>query len=429
MFERNARIAIIGAGAAGLSAASCLRDAGFSNITLYEREGRPGGKCETWTHGGASFELGAVLGTDDYEATLGLMARVGLPPDRFRQKKRFRGPDPAGCAFPPGWVRMDKTVPDYIKPLEVPLIVLQILSYALRARRWKGAWLPGNADFPPDLSASYQSWLERHRLELMGKAVKIPFTTFGYGYYESVPAAYAVKYIDPGIAWSLANQRRMFYWKDGVQSLWERLAATERVLYRSRIERIERPERGGVVISANGQTENYEALIVTSPLDELGRFMELDGEEVDLFARIITMDYRVYTLKADGFSKRAGFIPRTFERDEGMGRMMIWDRRDWAQDIYTVYVLGDWRIDDARVRRSIETDFEAAGASVTKWLECRLWKYFPHVTGRDIAAGWYRRAEALQGRRSTYYAGEVMSFSTIEHVARYSRDLVKRFFA
>ena len=43
--ERAQRIAIIGAGAAGLTAAEELKDKGYQNITVFERTDRAGGKC------------------------------------------------------------------------------------------------------------------------------------------------------------------------------------------------------------------------------------------------------------------------------------------------------------------------------------------------------------------------------------------------
>jgi monoamine oxidase len=41
---KDARIAVIGAGASGLTAAHTLRKKGYSNITVYEKDNRVGGK-------------------------------------------------------------------------------------------------------------------------------------------------------------------------------------------------------------------------------------------------------------------------------------------------------------------------------------------------------------------------------------------------
>jgi hypothetical protein len=55
-------------------------------------------------------------------------------------------------------------------------------------------------------------------------------------------------------------------------------------------------------------------------------------------------------------------------------------------------------------------------------------EYFPHVGPADMATGYYNTLEGMQGARGTYYAGEVMSFASIEVCARCARALVARCF-
>ncbi|MCK7503718.1 MAG: FAD-dependent oxidoreductase [Desulfobacterales bacterium] len=43
--DRNERIGIVGAGAAGLSLARRLADSGFRSVTVLERESEPGGSA------------------------------------------------------------------------------------------------------------------------------------------------------------------------------------------------------------------------------------------------------------------------------------------------------------------------------------------------------------------------------------------------
>jgi hypothetical protein len=68
------------------------------------------------------------------------------------------------------------------------------------------------------------------------------------------------------------------------------------------------------------------------------------------------------------------------------------------------------------------------GARLNKVRAVRRWRYFPHVSTADMAAGFYEKLEALQGQRRTFYCGEIMSFSTLECSVRYARQLVERFF-
>lgn len=54
-------VVIVGAGLAGLSAASALRD---RNVLVLEREARPGGRVQTWSSHGVRCDLGAVFAFD-----------------------------------------------------------------------------------------------------------------------------------------------------------------------------------------------------------------------------------------------------------------------------------------------------------------------------------------------------------------------------
>lgn len=57
--DSNARIAIIGAGPAGLSTAWFLLKNGFHNVTVLEKLGRVGGLCKSITIDGMSYDIGA----------------------------------------------------------------------------------------------------------------------------------------------------------------------------------------------------------------------------------------------------------------------------------------------------------------------------------------------------------------------------------
>jgi hypothetical protein len=66
---------------------------------------------------------------------------------------------------------------------------------------------------------------------------------------------------------------------------------------------------------------------------------------------------------------------------------------------------------------------ERLGGRVKKLLARRAWRYFPHVSSQDFAAGFHGRLEALQGRRRTYYTGELTAFSCVEAVVARSQML------
>ncbi len=59
--SKDQKIAIIGAGISGLTAAHTLKKLGYDNITIFEANDRVGGKVHTVEIDGYIYELGAVF--------------------------------------------------------------------------------------------------------------------------------------------------------------------------------------------------------------------------------------------------------------------------------------------------------------------------------------------------------------------------------
>ena len=75
--HRKARIAILGAGPAGLAAAQYLKERGYDDVLILEKLGRTGGLCKTITDGYQSFDLGANYLTPAYRETKRFARMVG----------------------------------------------------------------------------------------------------------------------------------------------------------------------------------------------------------------------------------------------------------------------------------------------------------------------------------------------------------------
>lgn len=425
--DRSEKIGIIGAGASGLSLARRLRDAGFRSVKVLERESEPGGKCRTYRAEGGNWELGAVLGTTDYRDTLDLMRRVGLKPWKSSAPNRI----PEDAFVNRGFWPCERLFPGWIGIGELPEGLLEILRYHILAPRYRAAFAPGHAGSPEELAESFQVWVNRHGMQVLAKAIAIPYTTFGYGYYDESPAAYVLKFFEPGIVRALALQFKFFKWREGVQTLWERLAADLDVRYSLEVREI---RRGGTV-KVNGRERRsgepfqfeFDRLVLACPLDESLVLLDASEEERDLYSRILHKDYRVYLKRARNFRVPAGFAPARFDRS-GIGRAMIWDDRVPGSGIHTFYVLGDGAQADADIEAGLDEDIRAMGGEPGQTVARVRWKYYPHVSCEDYRAGWYERFEAQQGRNRTFACGEVASFSTVERVIRYSNDLARRFF-
>jgi predicted NAD/FAD-dependent oxidoreductase len=411
-FGRDTRIGIIGGGASGLTAAHHLAQAGFSHVTVLEREARVGGKCCSVPVGSHVYELGAVLGNRDYTATLDLMRAVGVQ----------GGPTEGLHCYD-----MNGRPCDLFPRTEIPRVAWQVLvHYAWATQvRYRRIQEPGLAGVHRNLSEPFSEFARRHSLESLPRAFSPPFTAFGYGFFDEVPAAYVLKYLDLHMVESLVAPSRRIEWPDGTEALWTRLAERHDVRTATTVRRVTRGDTVHVETD-NGPLE-FDALILTSPLDQALGFLDATPTERRLFSAIRTYDYHVLLCRISGLPEGSGLLPAHFLARH-YGHVLLWYHRNHDDPLYTVYALGDGHQTEDEIERTCAADLRQLGARLEQVVHARRWHYFPHVTSEVMAGGFYDDLERLQGTNSTYYAGEIMSFATVELCARYSRDLVRRFF-
>jgi len=408
----SARIGVVGAGVSGLTAAHFLNRAGYRHVTVLEKEPRVGGKCCSLTIRGRTYEMGAVIGTLDYTTTLELMRSVGL------QSGSTTGGE---CYDEDG--RHLALVPWYA----YPHVLWQLLvNYRWLTRvRYGRIDEPGLAGVHPDLYEPFGPFARRHGLPSLEHALAPPFTAFGYGYFDEVPTAYVMEYLDLPTIDALRRPERRIVWPDGSQELWSRLAQQHDVRTGVSVRRVTRGKE--VLVETDAGDLEFDALILTGPLDEARGLLDCSPIERRLFSAIQHYDYWVVLCDVAGLPEGSGYIPAHFTPDRA-GHLLLWYQRWPGDSLCALYALGDFAMPQAAIEQTISADLARMGASLRQVVAVRRWKYFPHVGPADMATGYYNTLEGLQGSQGTYYAGEVMSFASIEVCARYARALVARHF-
>ena len=446
--DKKTRICIIGGGPAGLSAGMYLEKKGYENYTILEKSNRVGGKCWSPVYKGRHYEMGAIMGVPSYYAVHDAEEFGGVTHDGPKLINHFK--NAKGEDFNP----MDPKVNPYIGQMQEQLrkfgelLETKYKGYDVNGHRgvaqgrYDGfAVTPGREKVSgvnenlKDLTLPFSEFCKLNDIELTQDVWIGPYTSFGYGYFDEIPAAYVLKYLDFQTTMNFVNMN-LWTWKEGTQSIWE---AVDRKLknpsrLNSAISKIERHD-GKVYITVNGNVEEYDKMIVTSPLDSFGDYADIREDEKKYFDRI---DYERYdtmavTIKPENYPEISYYI---FENmtPERYGHLMVYYRRwhDTEDAPITTYVLRNHKdkplIPYEAAKKTALNDLTVMHNPADKIINESAWYYFPHVFSEDYAAGWYDDVEAMQGKYDTYYAGEIMSFGDMDESAEYSYELIQRFF-
>ncbi len=459
MKDLNQRICIIGGGPAGTSAAMYLEKKGYTNYVIYEKSDHVGGKAfspkmKVKTADGKweerTIEMGAVMGCDTYFAVAEC--------EEFGGTTHLDGP-PMGRKF--------KLVDGSDQPTPISVLLKKVMKMKKLAKlldkkyygydvnghrgvaqgkyegmcpspKMKLKRIQGENPNLKDLSMPFSEFLKLNKCEDATTVWKGPFTSFGYGYFDEIPAAYVLKYLDAFTVKQFLRTGKLWTWKNGTQSIWEGVNSHLKnpAILNSEVTNVERRE-DKVLVTVNGNVEEFDKLIICTPLEMFLDYGDAREEEKELFGKIQNKKYFTMAVRtAEGNTPEISYYFFENMTNETRGHMMVFYHRWPAEEVVEQPVvtftlrnhegMEDVPFDEAR--DTTIADMEKCGRKVEQIERIDDWYYFPHVGSKDYADGWYDKVEAMQGKSNTFYAGEVMAFGDMEETVEYSRDLVHRFF-
>ena len=486
MSNTNERICIIGGGPAGLSTAMYLEKKGYSNYVIYEKLNKVGGKC--WspklkvTHNGKteekSFETGAIMGAITYHAVSEMEEFGGyyhkgpeFKPGEPNMRREFRTLDgvvdewtnpKANFSFKKlfGLIKLKKQMKKLNELMQTKYVGYDCYGHIGVAKGEyygisKGVdghcgataensfpnYIKGTNPNLKDLALPFAEFCKLNGVEEVMRIWIAPFTSFGYGFFDEIPAALVMKYLDVTTALEFVNLR-LWTWQDGTQEIYKRVndKLKHPAILETEVVKVERPE-GKVLVTIRSKdgketTEEFDKLVVTTPLDWFAKYADATKEEAELFAKIVHERYCDYiaTFEPGKSPNISGYMVENMV-PERLGHAMVYYNRWQCLDRdcpATVYALAnhtgspDKDFDD--VMKTMDEDMKRVGFPIKEKHFAQEVYYCPHVSAQDYADGWYDKLEALQGTKNTFYAGEIISFGDMEDTCAASKDIVGRFF-
>ena len=289
----------------------------------------------------------------------------------------------------------------------------------------------GHTNASSQLAVPLAQWLGCFGLEALLDIFRPLLAGYGYGYAEEVSASYALRVLSPANVFSCCMPVGRSILPQGYQNFCDALARDVDVRLNSpvtAIRRLQRLDDDVVEIATGASCEAFDAVILTSPLDDLAHIMDCSDAERTLFRAIEYCTYHSVAVEVFDLPISALFIHEHLDRRAGEGRLVFSYTRYADSPLTILYAQADAQTSDDLIIERLREDVTRLGGRMGDVVAHERWRYFPHVSPATFAAGFYDKLEALQGDGGVYFAGEVMSFSSVEAVCRYSCELTERYF-
>jgi protoporphyrinogen oxidase len=435
----DTRIAIIGAGCSGITAAYKLHERGYRNITLYEANDRIGGKVHSANIDGHVIEVGAV-GSLQANRTVMEMAR------ELGWLRLARVEDKITVALKADSGSTVKVLIDRYWGSATPLAVAHGL-----VRFWRVLWLSqfkdvfqiGFYNLHPDVvSLTMTEFARRQRFHSILDLFCASEYGCGYGPMDEIPAVYHLKMMKSlekarfRRQISLGRDCGVYTFEGGYQALWERIISylVDRGLVlclgapvTQVVRQTAEDNQVDVKVVANGQTRTYDRIFVTTSPDQTVKYIDATDEEEDLFGRVSYFNYHSVVFRAEGLDQNEWVAIRHNMKRNRHGHLFCYRHAAPASDLFVGYQFNESTTSDEELDELVRHDIAELGGAVSRIVVRNAWRYFPHLKLQDIDTDCYPRLNTLQGQQGTYYLGGLFAFESTEHCAQFAEFIVKQF--
>ena len=275
---------------------------------------------------------------------------------------------------------------------------------------------------PHDLVAPFAEFVSKYDL---GSVVPLVFNYGqGIGNILDLPALYSINTFGLGVVRNILGRSFLTTAARDNSLLYERATAHlgDDVLLDSQVLRVDRSPDGVRVLVATPDGPRLilaGKLVVTGPplLRSFAGF-DLDATERSLFGQFISGAYYTGVARLSGLPAGVGLSNVAADTPYNLPPLPgLYDVSPTGiPGLYNVKYGSPSPLPEAVVRRNIRTEIERVAKAGTFPVVFEDLEVFAshapfelHVTPRAIAAGFYRRLNALQGRNRTYYSGAAFS--------------------
>lgn len=411
------RIAIIGAGATGLTAAWELKKRGYHDVVVFEKDSRAGGKTHSYPYKGEAFDLGSMtFSTSDHTARLA--EQFGIPYETVEAKRIYL--EKGRSLHPLAYARQKYSF-------------VEILSSYFRFRSLAKKFHSGEMGYRhvlPELCVPFSRFIKQQRLEAITYAAEPAVTGYGYGFYEDVPALYLMKLLESMLGTSFVStlflrKSVMCFFPGGWSQVWERMAQQLVVEFDAPVLRLERQGQEWMLWTKKG-VDFFDRVILTTSLGHAGEMLDMDLYVRKLFSQVHA--YRmVSTLVEGSCALPSGFLVHNTKKGR-FGHVQGIECYKPETKCSVLFQVVPWGMSKETIEQYIREDLAVFGCAVKKIVVQKEWEYFYHVPEQALREGFYEELYARQGEQGLFFANSILNFESVQRCQELAIDLVQKFF-
>ena len=479
------RVAVIGAGISGLTAAYNLKKLGYS-VTVFEADNRVGGKIESvYLPNGAPSsdfivmddtmeakvqalcgdqrptELGAIATWG--ENMVSLMDEVDVPYgvivlDEYNTVVQFLRPTNntnTNNNFNNTNTRQELVTALLSRTEYSGLLSLQfapdqdpeeVVGAAVQAFFQTVQLFPEIATLrldghDPELAMPMSAFAEKYGFSVLVEGMKPNIVGYGYGYFETVPAGIQMKFLHDIIMDAGSGPSVAYALPCGFQSLLESMAIDIDVRLNAKVSSITRSDDSIMVELMDQQPDEntqfeFNHLVISTTVDVVPNFLDVDETEAELFGGN-PLDFIRYITTVANITTHTNDLTIDFYSDQAIVENINHVSLVLNPNMTTTAAKLAYQIVDSNITKEdalavLDEDMTmywpgsvGAGGAIA---QRDTHNYFPTVSSQVFADGFYDKMEALQGAKNTYYVGSYLLYELTTMAETYSRELVLRKF-
>lgn len=436
---RDARIAIIGGGSSGVTAAWSLQKKGYQDVTLYEAEDRIGGKVNSVLVDGHGIELGAVVGMQDNQTLYDIGRELGvlrLKPAKQKFEVLVKNPQGSWTSTP-----LDK----YWGASSTTAVLKGLLRFSkvIWFPRFRSVFQPGFHDLHPDLvNLTMAQFAKKYSFDAILEPFHVAIYSCGYGAMDEIPALYFLKMMRSVEKVRVRRQVSfglnpgLWTFDGGYQKLWESIVGHlvgkgMKLRQGAPVTRVTRVEQGDgrfeISVTAGGSTQRFDRILIATPPRQTLTYLDATPEERELFGRVSTFNYHTVVFRAQGLKENAWVNFRDNMAHDMDGHLFTYYNDDPGSNVYTGFQFSRSGQTHQDLDSFMREDVASVGGTAGEVVMRKDWEYFPHVKPEDLDENYYPRLNALQGQRSTFFLGALFAFETTDHCAQFADFLVEQY--